>query len=104
MKPFKIARTTPALALAGLLAVSTTATAAPITIGSQNFDDVDDASSTTVDFNGSGIPTDPVAWSSFTDGDRNELILGLGTHGRHLTTTNVTTSESGQRLRRGGRF
>lgn len=62
---------------------SGTTTAAPITIGAQNFGDVNDASDTDVNYGGSGIPTDPVAWSTFTDAAGNTLILGLGSHGRY---------------------
>jgi hypothetical protein len=58
------------------------ASAASVTVGSQNFGDVNTASATEVTYGGNGIPTDPVAWSEFISAE-GTLILGLGSHGRY---------------------
>ncbi len=67
------------LALAGSLMLNATSVnAAPISVVADNFGDITTIGGNTVTFSGSGIPTNAVNWSDFSDGQGNTLRLGIG--------------------------
>ncbi len=65
------------LAMIASVSLSAAANAAPIGPTFQTFGDLQNATSTSVTFSGSGIPTNPAAYSVFTAGNGDELVLGL---------------------------
>ena len=70
-----------ALAIIALGATASLSQAAPITPTFQTFGDLAEAASTNgfpdPTFGGTGIPTDPAAFSLFTFNDQDEILLGL---------------------------
>jgi len=73
-------------AAAGLL-LSAVANAAPVTPTFQVFGDVQTATGTPVTFGGSGIPTDPSAYSVLTAANGDQLVLGLAATPRFANPT-----------------
>ena len=82
MKPFKLAGAIPALVFSLSLGAVTGAHAGSINPTFQSFGDLNAATSTTVDFTGDGIPTDPSAIATFAGSNGDTLLLGLTAHQR----------------------
>ena len=80
MKPFRL--TAAVLATSLTLGAGVAVQASSISPTSQFFGDIDAATTTSVTFGGSGIPTGRTAYSIFTDGN-DTLLLGLTAHQRY---------------------